>query len=122
MRNTILKSIIIIQLVFVMSVFFVPTVFATPILDPDKYYPNLQDSGTSFVNKANTILGAVQVIGSIVSVVMLVVIGIKYITGTVEEKAEYKKSMLPYVIGAVLLFAASQLVQAMYNWITALNK
>ena len=30
--------------------------------------------------------------------------------GSVEEKAEYKKTMIPYVIGAILLFATSNLL------------
>ena len=34
------------------------------------------------------------------------VIGIKYMMGSAEEKAEYKKTMLPYLIGAIILFAA----------------
>lgn len=27
--------------------------------------------------------------------------------GSIEEKAEYKKSMIPYIIGVVLLFSVS---------------
>ena len=35
--------------------------------------------------------------------------------GSTDEKAEYKKSMLPYVIGAVLVFAASSIASVIYN-------
>jgi len=35
--------------------------------------------------------------------------------GSTEEKAEYKKSLLPYVIGAGLVFAASTIAQIVYN-------
>ena len=35
--------------------------------------------------------------------------------GSVEEKAEYKKTLLPYVIGASMVFAASSLVSIIYN-------
>ena len=38
---------------------------------------------------------------------VLVVLGIKYMIGSAEEKAEYKKTMIPYIIGAILVFAAS---------------
>ena len=31
-------------------------------------------------------------------------------TGSVEEKAEYKKTMLPYVIGAVILFGITSFI------------
>ena len=35
--------------------------------------------------------------------------------GSAEEKAEYKKTMLPYLIGAVIVFAASILVKWVYD-------
>ena len=40
----------------------------------------------------------------------LLILGIKYMLGSASEKAEYKKSMLPYIIGAFLLFSASIIV------------
>ena len=43
------------------------------------------------------------------------VIGIKYMMGSLEERASYKKSMLPYVIGAIMLFAAVNLTAFIYN-------
>lgn len=64
----------------------------------------------------NKILGAIQVFGAIVSVGALIIIGIKYMLGSVEEKAEYKKTMWPYILGAIMLFAASQIVTAIYNF------
>ena len=57
----------------------------------------------------NSILGIIQVVGTVIAVGVLMVIGIKYMMGSAEEKAEYKKTMLPYLIGAVILFAAVNL-------------
>ena len=31
-------------------------------------------------------------------------------TGTVQEKAEYKKTMIPYLIGVFIFFALSQIL------------
>ena len=61
------------------------------------------------------ILTYVTAIGIVVSVVTLIIIGIKYMLGSVEEKAGYKKSLMPYVIGAFLTFAASTLAQIIYE-------
>lgn len=61
------------------------------------------------------ILSAVTTAGIVLSVVMLAVIGVKYMLGSAEEKAEYKKSMMPYLIGAVLIFGASVIATAVYN-------
>ena len=35
--------------------------------------------------------------------------------GSAEEKAEYKKSLMPYVIGAGLVFSASAIAQIIYD-------
>ena len=62
------------------------------------------------------IVGLIQVVGTIVAVGMLIVLGIKYMMGSAEERAEYKKTLFPYLIGAVLIFAAANLTQMIYNW------
>lgn len=61
------------------------------------------------------ILGGAQIIGVSLSVIILVVLGIKYMMGSAEEKAEYKKSMVPYLVGAVLIFAAPTIANIIYN-------
>lgn len=64
----------------------------------------------------NSVIKIVSTIGIVVSVVVLVVLGIKYMLGSAEEKAEYKKTMLPYLIGAALVFAASAIATVIYNF------
>ena len=61
------------------------------------------------------ILSAVTTAGIVLSVIMIAVLGIKYMMGSADEKAEYKKSMIPYLVGAVLIFGASVIAQAVYN-------
>lgn len=63
----------------------------------------------------NRIITTVSTIGSITSVIVLVILGIKYMLGSVEEKASYKSSLLPYVIGASLVFAASFTAGVIYT-------
>ena len=41
--------------------------------------------------------------------------------GSASEKAEYKKTMIPYIVGAVLIFAASNLASMIYNWAKSVN-
>lgn len=64
-------------------------------------------------NKIATILRAV---GTVLLVVVLMVLGIKYMLGSAEEKAEYKKTMIPYLVGAVLVFGATQIAGAVLNF------
>ena len=77
----------------------------------------IKTSGTSNITSiGGQIIGIIQVVGSIVAVAILVVLGIKYMMGSASEKAEYKKTLMPYVIGAVLIFAASSLAGMVYTW------
>ena len=66
---------------------------------------NLEGVGANIVDIVTTI-------GIIVAVVVLLVLGIKYMMGSASEKAEYKKTMIPYLIGAVLIFGASAIAKA----------
>lgn len=69
-----------------------------------------------FNSLGQTIIGGIQAIGSIVSVAILVVLGVKYMMGSAEEKAEYKKTMIPYIVGAILVFAASNIAGFIFNF------
>ena len=60
-------------------------------------------------------ISIVTTIGSIAAVIVLIILGLKYMMGSTEEKAEYKKTLMPYVIGAILVFAASAIAGIVYN-------
>lgn len=72
-------------------------------------------SSQKLEDKAETILGVIQAIGVVVSVVMLMVIGIKYMMGSIEERAEYKETLKPYIIGAFLVFTGTTIPQLIYQ-------
>ncbi len=79
-------------------------------------------TGTEGVDKVGQrVMGILQAVGIIAAVVILMVLGIKYMMGSAEEKAEYKKTMIPYVIGAVLLFGATTIANAVYQFANGLN-
>lgn len=71
---------------------------------------NADTSGISGVG-AN-IVKIITTIGIIVAVIVLLILGIKYMMGSASEKAEYKKTMIPYLVGAVLIFGASAIAKA----------
>ena len=70
---------------------------------------------TGVQNIGQNIFAVIRTVGILLSVIILVVLGIKYMMGSAEEKAEYKKTMIPYIVGAALIFAASALSQVLYN-------
>ena len=95
--------------------------FATSALalTPGEIKGNTSVKGTQEIqNVGQSIVGILQTVGIVLSVIVLIVLGIKYMMGSAEEKAEYKKTMIPYVVGAALIFAASAFAQVVYQFFT----
>lgn len=67
------------------------------------------NAANSIADLSNNLIGLLQVAGMAVSIIVLIVLGIKYMMGSTAEKAEYKKTLMPYFIGALLIFGASAL-------------
>jgi type IV secretory pathway VirB2 component (pilin) len=75
----------------------------------------------NITNLGGKIIGVVRTVGVLVAVVILLILGIKYMMGSAEEKADYKKSMIPYIVGAILVFAASTIAGIVYDMAISLN-
>lgn len=80
------------------------------------------DSQNALKTIGGKILGVLQAVGVILAVIILTVIGIKYMMGSAEEKAEYKKTMMPYIIGAIIVFAAPTIANLIYKFGTDIAK
>lgn len=109
-KKTVKVLFTVITFIMVFSVAF--SVFA---LTP-KGLTGTDPQGTEIQDFGNKIIGVIQTVGIVVSVIILLVLGIKYMLGSAEEKAEYKKTMMPYLIGAVLIFAASTIANIVYQF------
>lgn len=79
-------------------------------IDPGDYKPGTLTNADEIANMGNIIIGIIQFVGSFSSVIVLIIIGLKYMMGSLEERAEYKKTMGPYVIGAILVFATTNIL------------
>lgn len=77
----------------------------------------LGKSGEESSSKAMTekIVGILQVLGSVLSVVALLIIGLRYMFSSLEDRASMKGVLIYYVIGAVMVFATSQLLGVAYK-------
>ena len=120
MKNTKLNKVLITVLCFAMVVTMSATVLATTTdIGGITINPQTKTEGADSAAKiGNQILGIIQVVGIILSVGCLMILGIKYMMGSAEEKAECNKTFIPYLIGALLLFAASAFAKTIYNWVT----
>jgi hypothetical protein len=67
-------------------------------------------TGGKLNNILNTVIGIIQVAGTGISMIMVTLLGIKYIMASPSDKADVKKQILPLVIGAIILFASVNLV------------
>ena len=113
-----------IVLTVVMLATMVTPVFAanTGVIKPNSITANFNSTAsTSIQDVGKSVMGVIQTVGVVISVVILSIIGIKYMMGSASEKAEYKKTMIPYLVGAILIFAASTLANVVYNFATGLN-
>lgn len=79
----------------------------------------MNGNGTMNTNQitsvGNNVVTIIQVVGVVTAVIILLIIGIKYMMGSASEKAEYKKTMIPYIVGAVLIFAGTSIVKVVYS-------
>ena len=83
---------------------------------------NAKADTTKVVDLGATIVTIMQTVGIVVAVVVLLILGIKYMMGSAEEKAEYKKTMIPYLVGAILIFASTTIVNVVYNIANGVNQ
>lgn len=84
------------------------------------YEPTKEDIPEEINKKVGRVLGVIQIVGMTVAVLALMIIGIRAMTGSVEEKAEYKKSLPGYVIGAILVAAIGWLPTIIYNMVNGI--
>jgi len=75
----------------------------------------IQNDDGEIAKLGGQIASILTTIGIVVAVIVLLVLGIKYMIGSAQEKAEYKKTMIPYIIGAVLLLSASGIVRLLFS-------
>ena len=91
--------------------------YATDYLDPSKI--NAHDAGNVASDTqtiAGHILSIVQVIGAAVAIIMLILLAVKYMSAAPNDKAEIKKHAVVYVVGAVVLFGATVILEIIKNF------
>ena len=113
-KKLIVKLGIILLTITLLASFTVPVFAAGPGDFTPSPFDN--DNGKAIVGK---VLGFLQWVGAALAVIMLIAIGIQYMVGSAEQKAEYKKTMVPYIVGAILIFAAPTIANIIYNAIAS---
>ena len=102
-----IKIIIAIIIIIMLIIGIFDNVYATY---PETITGVSSDQSSVALDVAGIILGAIQVIGYFSAVIIVVWMGIKYITSAPEGRAEVKKQGIIFVTGAFMLFASSSIV------------
>ncbi len=66
---------------------------------------------------AANIVATLRNIAAIAAVVIIAILGVKYMLGSVEEKAEYKKSFMPLIIGIVVVLASTSIAAFIFDMV-----
>lgn len=111
MKNTTKRIILsIILFIFVLNLLQINS-YAGDIINPGDYKTDVSYGDATYIfNKGATIIATLRNIAAIISVFVITIIGIKYMIGSLEERAEYKKTMGPVVIACILITCLSEIL------------
>lgn len=84
-------------------------------IDPADLSATYSTDDSGLTDKAGQIMGMIRNVAAIAAVIIIMVLGVKYMLGSVEEKAEYKKSFIPLIVGIVLVVAATAIAAFIFN-------
>lgn len=72
------------------------------------------------IGAIKSIVGLLQLTGSGIAIIVVTLLGVKYILASPSDKADVKKSIMPIIIGCSLLFGAVNLAAAIADFTSQL--
>ena len=114
------KTISIILTIALCLIMILPNfIYAGGDIDPNAYKDIYKNQGnTKLLTAGGNVLAVARTVGIACGVILLLILGIKYIymSHDANDKASIKEKLIPYVIGAVLLFGGSGLLGLVANF------
>ena len=119
MKRVVINKLIIICLIVLYLICFVySNVYAS-----DNYSTNFPDENNRLNEKFITIISGiirlVRIVAMGIAIIMLIILGIKYITESPNGRAEIKKSIMQYAIGAGILFGGAGILTIIQSFVDA---
>jgi type IV secretory pathway VirB2 component (pilin) len=62
--------------------------------------------GVQIVSTAQQIYQILLTIGIIVAAIIIAVLGIQFMTGSIEQKAKVKEMLIPFIVGCIIVFGS----------------
>lgn len=122
--NKTMKILTVILLAITLVMFFSSNVLATStskasglISNIEKATDNAEKSvdTSKFVSTAGKIIVLLRNFSIIAGVILIIVLGVKYMMGSVEQKSDYQKSFVPLVIGIILVIGATSIASFLFS-------
>lgn len=81
----------------------------------DKGGKGKAEGSDGVIKIAGNVVKWIRTLAVIAAVIIISILGIKYMIGSTEERAEYKKSFMPLIIGIVVVVAAAQIATMIFG-------
>lgn len=76
---------------------------------------------SGLLGAVNGVIGLMQLVGTGVALIIITILGIKYILASPSEKADVKKSIMPILIGCLLLFGGVNIAAAIASFASSIT-
>lgn len=114
-RKKIIKKIAIIMLILCIA-FLEYKTFAIKASELNPEYGGIGELNITIERFGGSILGFIRNITAISSVILIAFFGLKFMFGSVEQKAEYKKHFMPLIVGMVVVVAGTSIASFVWNF------
>lgn len=117
-KSAIIKIITITLIIFTLVNYIQPISKATSIIDnvfkdgkdflntnPDSNITEKID-GSTIIGTSKSIYNILLTIGIIVASIIILVLGIQFMTGSIEQKAKVKEMLIPFIVGCIVVFGS----------------
>lgn len=115
-----MKKIYIMVISVITIVFILLNIYNTTCIAGD--FADIIEKGNEFIEKgknevtinyvglrdtSNVIFNILLLLGTFMTAIVGAIIGIKYMLASAEDKAKVKESMIPYILGCIVIFGAT---------------
>lgn len=77
-----------------------------------------ESASTPFTGAMEVIVGLAQIVAVGMAAIMIIVLAVKYMSSSSNERAEIKKHAVVYIVGACIAFGAAGLLQILKTFTT----
>jgi type IV secretory pathway VirB2 component (pilin) len=116
MKIKVFYRIVLIMLTIIMIISTINTVLAADNFELDGFEQTADSSiKTPVTDVVSAVLSVIRIVGTGVAIIIIAVIAMKYMLAAPGERADFKKGAIQYVIGAIIVFGASNILTILFG-------